>query len=57
MKHEIYCVRIIMMPSNRLAVVLQRILLLLHLVKLFIVVVDDALVCLNLVCDSLQADD
>ena len=46
-----------MMPSNRLAVVLQRILLLLHLVKLFVVVVDDALVCLDLVCDSLQADD
>ena len=46
-----------MMLSNRLAVVLQRILLLLHLVKLFVVVVDDALVCLDLVSDSLQADD
>ena len=44
---------VVMRKVDQLAFVLQSILLLLHLVKLFVVVVDDSFVRLNLIRDSL----
>ena len=44
---------VVVRKVDQLALVLQSILLLLHLVKLFVVVVDDSFVRLNLIRDSL----